>query len=436
MTVRIPAGEVTLEGDLTLPRRARGGVLFAHGSGSSRFSPRNRSVAQALHAAGLATLLMDLLTAEEETEDTRTGLLRFDIPVLAARLVGATDWLLHHPDTRGLRLGYFGASTGAAAALIAAADRPAAIAAVVSRGGRPDLGMPVLSRVRAPTLLIVGGADVPVLEANRAALDALRTERKLEIVAGATHLFEEPGALEQVARLARAWFERHLLGPVPGRTQRYRDRIEAGHVLARSLAHHASGDDVLVLGLPRGGVPVAFEVAQTVGAPLDVFIVRKLGVPGQPELAMGAIASGGVRVLNEELVKVIGIPPDAIDEVTAREARELERRERAYRDDRPAPDVEGRVVILVDDGLATGATMRAAVAALRRRHARRIVVAVPVAARETCEAMRGHADEVVCAMTPEPFHAVGLWYEDFAETSDDDVRELLRRAAATGTRAA
>jgi predicted phosphoribosyltransferase/dienelactone hydrolase len=441
MRVSIPAGELTLEGDLTVPRGARGAVLFAHGGGSSRSSPRNLFVAQTLHAAGLATLLMDLLTGAEEAEDTRTGFLRFDIPLLASRLVGATDWTLRHPDTRGLRLGYFGASTGAAAALVAAADRPTAIAAVVSRGGRPDLALPVLSRVRAPTLLIVGGADVPVLEVNRTALEALRTERRLEIVPGATHLFEQPGALEQVAQLARAWFERHLLAPVVAgavttRTEPFRDRIEAGRVLARLLTHYAGADNVLVLGLPRGGVPVAFEVAQALGAPLDLFIVRKLGVPGQPELAMGAIGTGGVRVLNEELVKVIGVPAAAIDAVTEREARELERREQAYRDGRPAPDVDGRVVILVDDGLATGATMRAAIAALRRRHAARIVVAVPTAARETCEAMRRDADEVVCAMTPEPFHAVGLWYDDFSETSDDEVRELLRRAAAMGRRAA
>jgi putative phosphoribosyl transferase len=441
MRVSIPAGDSRLEGDLTVPPGARGAVLFAHGSGSSRASPRNLLVAQTLQAGGLATLLMDLLTGDEEAEDARSGLLRFDIPLLASRLVGATDWMLHHPDTRGLRLGYFGASTGAAAALVAAADRPTAIAAVVSRGGRPDLARPVLSRVRAPTLLIVGEADVPVLEMNRTALEALRTERRLEIVPGATHLFEQPGALEQVAQLARAWFERHLLAPVAtapvaARTEPFRDRIDAGRVLARLLTHYAGADDVLVLGLPRGGVPVAFEVAQALDAPLDVFIVRKLGVPGQPELAMGAIGSGGVRVLNEELVKVIGVPAEAIDAVTEREARELERREQAYRDGRPAPDVDGRVVILVDDGLATGATMRAAIAALRRRRAARIVVAVPTAARETCEAMRHDADEVICAMTPEPFHAVGLWYDDFAETSDDEVRELLRRAAAMGRRAA
>jgi putative phosphoribosyl transferase len=208
--VRVTAGSVTLEGNLTLPEEARGIVLFAHGSGSSRLSPRNRYVARILNEAKLATLLVDLLTPEEEAVDVRTGHLRFDISLLAERLVGATDWLVQHPDTGQLRIGYFGASTGAAAALVAAAVRPDVVGAVVSRGGRPDLAGRALAHVRAPTLLIVGGHDVEVLELNRAALAQLRAEKELVIVPGATHLFEEPGALDQVARLARDWFERHL----------------------------------------------------------------------------------------------------------------------------------------------------------------------------------------------------------------------------------
>jgi dienelactone hydrolase len=208
--VRVPAGRVTLEGNLSLPEGARGVVLFAHGSGSSRHSSRNRYVARLLNKAKLATLLVDLLTAEEEAVDLRTAHLRFDIGLLAERLVGATDWLTQHPETRHLRVGYFGASTGAAAALVAAARRPEAIGAVVSRGGRPDLAGPALPLVRAPTLLIVGGNDFQVIELNRAAFEQLRCEKQLVIVPGATHLFEEPGALDEVARLAREWFERHL----------------------------------------------------------------------------------------------------------------------------------------------------------------------------------------------------------------------------------
>jgi putative phosphoribosyl transferase len=210
--VQVPAGAVTLDGNLGVPAGARGIVLFAHGSGSSRHSPRNRHVAGVLREAGLATLLMDLLTADEEAIDLQTQRLRFDISLLADRLVGATDCLAQNPDTRDLTIGYFGASTGAAAALVAAAQRPDAVGAIVSRGGRPDLAGAALARVRAPTLLIVGGNDIPVIGMNQEAMAQLHVETTLEIVPGATHLFEEPGALEEVARLAREWFERYLSG--------------------------------------------------------------------------------------------------------------------------------------------------------------------------------------------------------------------------------
>jgi putative phosphoribosyl transferase len=207
--VRVPVASVTLEGNLGVPEDARGVVLFAHGSGSGRHSPRNRYVAQELRQAGLATLLIDLLTPEEEEVDLRTRHLRFDIGMLAERLIGATDWMKRESDTRNLHLGYFGASTGAGAALVAAAERPEEVGAIVSRGGRPDLAGEALPRVRAPTLLIVGENDVPVIEMNREAMERLRVEKELEIVSGATHLFEEPGALEKVAHLASDWFVRY-----------------------------------------------------------------------------------------------------------------------------------------------------------------------------------------------------------------------------------
>src|SRR5438128_1789490 len=209
----------------------------------------------------------------------------------------------------------------------------------------------------------------------------------------------------------------------------FRDRTDAGRELADRLAAYADRPDVLVLALPRGGVPVAGVVARALHTPLDVFLVRKLGLPGMEELAMGAIASGGVRVLNEDVVQTLRVPEEEIDAIAAAEQRELERRERAYRDDRPPLDVRGRTVILVDDGLATGSTMRAAVAALRRQQPARIVVAVPVAAPETCEEFRAIADEIVCLDTPEPFYAVGLWYRDFGQTTDEQVRSLLDQAA-------
>jgi putative phosphoribosyl transferase len=209
-SVRLTIDSATLEGNLAIPAGATGIVLFAHGSGSSRHSPRNRYVAEALREGGLATLLIDLLTSAEEREDARTARLRFDISLLARRVAAATAWLAANPVTSHLRTGYFGASTGAAAALVAAANRPDDVGAVVSRGGRPDLAIPVLARVKAPTLLIVGSLDLPVIDMNREALEHLQVEKRLDIVPGATHLFEEPGALEQVARLARQWFQTHL----------------------------------------------------------------------------------------------------------------------------------------------------------------------------------------------------------------------------------
>ena len=208
----------------------------------------------------------------------------------------------------------------------------------------------------------------------------------------------------------------------------FRDRTRAGQVLAKKLAAYSGRTDVIVLALPRGGVPVGHEVAKALRAPLDVFLVRKLGVPGQEELAMGAIAMGGIRVLNDEVVKLLHIDPHDIESVAAKEGRELARRDRLYRGARPRPNVEGNMVILVDDGLATGATMRAAVAALRQQGPTRIVVAVPVAAVQTCRELAGEVDELVCCCTPEPFYSVGYWYEDFSQAPEQEIRELLDRA--------
>jgi predicted phosphoribosyltransferase len=209
----------------------------------------------------------------------------------------------------------------------------------------------------------------------------------------------------------------------------FRDRTEAGRLLAQKLREYANRDDVVVLALPRGGVPVAYEVANTLNVPLDIFLVRKLGLPGNEELAMGAIASGGVRVLNEEVVRALNIPDEIVDEVAEKEERELERREREYRRGRPPVDVRGRTAILIDDGLATGSSMRAAALALRNNQPAQIVVAVPVGAPSTCAEFESEVDKVVCAVTPEPFWGVGQWYRDFSQTSDEEVRDLLRRAA-------
>lgn len=213
----------------------------------------------------------------------------------------------------------------------------------------------------------------------------------------------------------------------------FQDRRDAGKKLATKLSRYAGRAGVVVLALPRGGVPVAYEVAKALNAPLDIFLVRKLGVPGREELAMGAIASGGVRVLNNSIVQPLNIPDSVINAVAEREQLELERREQAYRTGRSRPDLPGKTVILVDDGLATGATMAAAVTGVRALGAGKVVVAVPTAAPETCEAFESFVDETICAETPQPFYGVGMWYVDFAQTEDDEVRELMERAAVEQT---
>lgn len=210
----------------------------------------------------------------------------------------------------------------------------------------------------------------------------------------------------------------------------FADRFEAGRVLASKLGEFSGRNNVVVLALPRGGVPVAYEVARALKAPLDVFVVRKLGTPGQEELAMGALAPGGITVLNREVIQALGIPQQTIDAVVTREQHELERREREYREGRPAASIRGNIAILVDDGLATGSSMRVAAKALRKEAAAQIVVAVPVASPSTCAEFEVEVDKVVCATTPEPFWAVGQWYRDFSQTTDEEVRELLARAAA------
>jgi len=210
--------------------------------------------------------------------------------------------------------------------------------------------------------------------------------------------------------------------------ERFKDRRDAGRVLARKLSTYTGQADVIVLALPRGGVPVAYEVALALNAPLDIFLVRKLGLPGREELAIGAIASGGIRVLNEDIIRVLSVPEEVINIVARNELQELERREHNYRGDRPAPDVRDRKVILIDDGLATGASMRAAVVGVRAQHPARIIIAVPAASPELCNAFQFEVDEMVCAMTPEPFYGLSRWYEDFSQTTDEDVRMFLREA--------
>ncbi|MDO8431012.1 MAG: phosphoribosyltransferase family protein [Candidatus Binatus sp.] len=416
-----------MEGELMIPKNAVGVVLFAHGSGSSRLSPRNQFVAEALQKSGIGTLLFDLLTEAEASDRDNV----FDIDFLAHRLSDATRWLKGRSEIKGRSLGYFGASTGAAAALVAA-SQDHSIRAVVSRGGRPDLAIRQLADMKSPVLLIVGGHDYGVIELNEKAYRVLRCEKSLKIVPGATHLFEEPGALEQVAELASDWFKRHLKTqateePVTREPTVYSNRQQAGRMLAQRLKPQA-GADVVVLGVPRGGLPVAKEVADALGAPLDVVVVRKLGAPGQPELGIGAVVDGDHprAIFNQDIVEHLGVSDEYIEAEIARQLKEVNRREIAYRGGRAKIPLAGKTVILVDDGIATGSSARAALRGVRRQKPKRLVLAVPVAPTETIEALRSEADEIVCLETPQDFFAVGQFYRDFHQVTDDEVRAILQ----------
>jgi predicted phosphoribosyltransferase/predicted alpha/beta-hydrolase family hydrolase len=425
--VFIPSDSVLLEGELVIPKDAAGVAVFAHGSGSSRLSPRNQFVAEALRNAGIGTLLFDLLTEDEAADRDNV----FDIDFLAHRLADATRWLRGGSETKDRPLGYFGASTGAAAALVAAAQDQT-IRAVVSRGGRPDLAFRHLSDVKAPTLLIVGGNDYGVIELNEKAYRVLRCEKSLSIVPGATHLFEEPGTLEQVAELAANWFNRHLKArettdPITQASTAFPSREAAGRMLARRLMSYA-GANVVVLGIPRGGLPVAKEVADALGAPLDVIVVRKLGAPGQAELGIGAVVDGDHprAIFNQEILEYLGVPDGYVDAEVGRQLKEVKRREAAYRAGRAKIPLAGKTVIVVDDGIATGSSVRAALRGVRREKPKQLVLAVPVAPVESVEALRGEADEIVCLETPGNFFAVGQFYRDFHQVTDDEVKEILR----------
>jgi predicted phosphoribosyltransferase/dienelactone hydrolase len=390
-------------------------------------------VARALQEAGLATLLLDLL---EEEEDDRAKV--FDIELLAERLLFAADWLRQDQQTAALPLGYFGASTGAGAALVAAAREPAGVGAVVSRGGRPDLAGAYLSAVRAPTRLIVGGDDGEVVGLNQRALRRLRCPKDLVIVPGATHLFPEPGALEEVARLAKEWFLRHLPasggsaaghGPVPDEeVAMFRDREDAALRLAAKLKGRELHDP-LVLAIPRGGVVTGAVLARELGAELDVVLSRKLRAPEQPELALGAVMEDGQVCLNHHARPFLDELKDYLAAERRHQLGEIARRKKLFRAVRPAAAVAGRSVIVTDDGIATGSTMIAALQTVKAQGAREVIVAVPVGSPDRLEEVRHWCDDVVCLLCPEDFRAIGQFYEDFSQVEDGQAAELLRQFA-------
>jgi len=423
-TKDIRIGPEGLGGFLTVPDKARGLIIFAHGSGSSRHSPRNAYAARSFEQLGFATLLFDLLT-EEEAGDRRNV---FDIPLLARRVVLAVDWAHQLAQLKHLPVGVFGASTGGGAALAAAAASPG-IRAVVSRGGRPDLAGDALAHVRVPTLLVVGGNDREVLALNEAAAERLACEHRISVVPGAGHLFEEAGTLDKVLALSGAWFLKHLVSasadtvPLP-----LADREEAGIYLARALAAHEFKAPV-VYALPRGGVPIARPIAEALNAPLDILMVRKIGIPWQPEVALASVVDGegSEIVTNDPVMRSIGFDAGKIADLARPELEEIERRRRLYLPGRVPVRAEGRTAILVDDGIATGASMKAAILAVRKRQPAAIVVAVPVAAPDTLRAIGKMVDDMVVLAAPERFGAVGSYYRDFHQLSDEEVIRLLER---------
>ena len=419
-------GRLSLAGSLAVPDEAAGLVIFAHGSGSSRLSPRNRHAADYLGKLGFATLLFDLLN-EEEANDQRNV---FDIPLLGERVVEAIDWARADARTFMLPIGLFGASTGAGAAIVAAAARVDEVSAIVSRGGRPDLAGESLSHVRAPVALIVGGNDREVLTLNKSARARMKCETSLVIVPGAGHLFEETGTLEQALAAAGAWFTKHLFSTRPFFT----DREAAGRRLAAKIVGLAPSRPV-VYALPRGGVPVAIEVARRLNAPLDLLLVRKIGVPWQPELAAGAVVDGEQPdlVLNDDIVRAAGLTDAEIASAAKLQLEEIERRRALYLPGKRPVSARGRTAILVDDGIATGASMEAAIAAVHRRAPKRIIAAVPVASRSAAMKLHGLVNEVVYLAAPEDFGGVGEFYRDFHQLSDQEVVDLLAGYAPSGS---
>jgi putative phosphoribosyl transferase len=443
-----------LEADLTIPLGSQAIVLFAHGSGSSRYSSRNQLVANVLNNKGIATLLVDLLSHEEKRIDEETKHLRYNIELLAERFAAVTTWLAEQPETRNFKIGYFGSSTGAVAALIAAA-RLGTAKAIVTRGGRPDLAAEsAIHQVKAPTLFIVGGNDTAVVAMNKRALEFLRDAeaKELAIIPGATHLFEEPGKIEEVARITADWFGCYLLETCKSKFHnkyariteggflfslrgkhafqiKFRDRFAAGQILASKFSNYK--DDrrgVTVLGIARGGVVVADPIAEKLNADLDIIVSRKLRSPHNSENAIGAIMHDGSVYLGTSSLKT---QHDISDEYIAMEKleqkREIERRLRVYRPNNREYKIKDRIVILVDDGIATGASVIAAARWIRKHKPKRLIIAAPVAPKQVVKSLKNEADEIEVIRNPSNFKAVEQFYQHFDAISDDRIVQIAKR---------
>jgi predicted phosphoribosyltransferase len=415
-SIRVEVGGRELQASLAVPQGPVGVVIFAK-------TDRARDhVAEALRARGLATVECELL-GDDENE--------YDIELAATRLLAITDWIVERSNVAHLPIGYLGARIGAAATLVAAARRPELIRAIVSRGGRADLAGAALPIVRAPTLLIACTNDDSRAEIDREVVDQMTACTQLAVIPGD---FDDTGVVEEIISLTSEWLVDHFAQavqePVAKRGswgRQFRDRRCAGERLAQLLQRY-EGEDVVVCGLPRGGVVIADEIAKQLDAALDVWLVRKIGMPIQPELGMGALAEGAALVLDSTNIKWSGATPEDLRKIVHGKAEEIRRRAKVYRDDGDALDVHGKTVILVDEGVATAGTLRAAIRGARKRGAARVVVAAPVIAAEALDALEQEADEVVCLATPRHLIAVGAWYQDFRKPGQDDVVAILTRA--------
>jgi predicted phosphoribosyltransferase/dienelactone hydrolase len=412
------------------------GVIFVHGLGSSKTSPRNVVIATHVLDAGLGVVLFDLSGHGASSADPRGQAAYVDDVEAVFR------WAEGQPQLDPERLGIAGSSLGAVIAAEAVQRGLARPATMVLRA--PPMTMAGWEALSILSLVIIGSED-PLLPDVRAGVARCPAAR-LSVVTGAGHLFEEPGTLDEALKLTVEWFRTHLAldgdPPVQARPAEellratgpygplFRDRRDAGARLGERLAEAYEGEDALVLGIPRGGVPVAAEVASGLNRELDVVVARKLGAPGYEELAIGAVTANGGRFLNEHVIRELNVTEAYIAAVTAEQRAEARQREERFRAGRPAAELRGRTVIIVDDGLATGATMRAAVRSVRRAEPARVVVAVPVGSVQACTALAGEVDDLVCLFAPEPFWAVGYYYEHFEPTEDAEVTQILADACA------
>ena len=441
------------EGELTIPLGAQAIVLFAHGSGSSRYSSRNQFVASVLNNNMIATLLVDLLDQEEKRIDEETKHLRYNIELLARRFTAVTNWLAQRPDTKNLEIGYFGSSTGAAAALISSVKLGLA-KTIVTRGGRPDLvGESTLHQVNAPTLFIVGGDDLPIIAMNKRALRSISNAeaKELAIIPGAGHLFEEPGKMEEVAQVASDWFGYYLLssskkkfnnrytritrsGFLSSIRNRYtiqikfKDRFAAGEILASTLGKYKNERDRLtVIGIARGGVVVAEPIAERLAANFDIVVPRKLRSPHDSEIAIGAIMHDDSVYLDMPTLRKNDISNQYIDMEKLEQKKEIERRLSLYRPYTLEYKIKDRTVILVDDGIATGATMTAAARWLRKQKPKQLILASPVAPKQAAENLKEEADHIEVVRNPPGFKAVEQFYQEFAAVLDDRIIQIAKR---------